>query len=307
MNIILLVFLGASISFASTIDYLQELTNKPRAELIQAHKEIKYKSKKLHFLKCPAKLIENQYNGPESVIMGIEIFEDLINESYQIDPDYENIHDNCLDILDEYVRLENLEEIKRKELSAQEYGVIASSNFLKNTPKLAELILASINAETLCHSSRIAVSAHVVLGLSMGVYQMDCYTPLGRRFTLRGPALGMGFGGGISLALPNHKEFTNSLAHGLYIYKRQKYDHWTMSNLTTTFAWVFGAAIENDRSIIKPKTASHMIYEKDFRPAVGLISSFEQTFQVMTKKQKKPYYAKLILTELFDEMANTAL
>jgi hypothetical protein len=290
---------------ATTLNYLQEVLNIPNSEAHEINKVILDKSKKLDFLKCPIELIEHQYNGADSVYNGINFLEQFLKESTQVDTDYESIHDNCLDRRDFYRLAEKQKKISRRELGTQE--LLDLFNYLPNIhPKISNIILDSVNQETKCYTKRTSVSGAFLLSMSIGFYEMECYTPLGRRFELTGPSFGIGAGFGTSISLPNSENFFNPLAYSFLLYERSPKDSWFMTNMSSSLVYGIGVALEQDNKLLISKR-QHMIYNNDFRPAIGYNLNAELIAQIMFKKHLKPFFAKLILTNLFEDMIESAL
>jgi hypothetical protein len=297
MKIIFLVLVYSQWVIASTLGYLQEITNLSHDEAKILDKKIIKQSKKLNFLKCPIKLIEHQINGPESVRKGLEYLLAFLYQSTQADPDYQNIHDNCLDTVEEYTLHKRHSEVRGREITADEIQALRK-HFASENQDLVELIINNINQATLCHVNKIGISGSFFIALSLGKYEMQCYTPLGRRFSLQGPSFGMGAGFvGANITLPNSKYLENLLSEQFYIFNRAPKDSWYNANYAQNFVIGAGATILQNKD---------QVYDKDFRFALGFNFSHEKHYQFLSKKGEKPYYSKLVQIQLFDDMAETA-
>ena len=298
MNIIFFIFFFSHMSFASLFSYVEEITKLPDPEARILTKEVKFQSKKLRVLDCSLELIERQWGGSESVQKGIEYLLEFLKESTQADPDYITIQDMCLDSLDDFNLREKQNLIHSKALSNQEIEQLKLILIQENS-ELADIIISSFNQETLCHTSWTSASASIFLGMSLGKLRMDCFTPLGRRFKLVGPSIGLGLGIiGATLTLPNSSRLHNPLTHTIKLFERSPSKFWLLSNRSSTFARGVGMTIIEDRS---------NIYKKDIRTALGLNIYSEITSQILREIKQPSFYLKLVQTKLFEDMSETAL
>lgn len=297
MKIILWALLCAQLGFASTLSYLQEITELSHDESKILDKKILKQSKNLDFLKCPIKLIEQQINGPESVQKGIEYLLDFLYQSTQADPDYQNIHDNCLDTLEEYTLHKRRSSVRGRPITVSEIQNL-EKHFARENQLLISLIIKSINQATLCYTNKIAVSASFLVSFSVGGYEMQCYTPLGRRFTLQGPSVGLGSGlAGASMTLPNTNYLNNPLSYRFFLFNRAPKDPWYTTYYSHNFVCGLGTEILQDRN---------QVFQTDLRAAIGINFSCQKSYQIMSRKSESSYYLKLIQSQLFEDMANTA-
>ena len=164
------------------------------------------------------------------------------------------------------------------------------------------VILSGVNQETLCYTSRVAAMASVIVGFSAGGYYMECYSPLGRRFLLRGPSVGIGTGFVAAVSLPNSKHMKNDLAYKFLLFTRSERQLWHMSTTSSGFTSIFGMNAEYD--FHKQKTEG-LIYGHNIRTTAGAGFFSEQTYQIMAKKNLNPLYIRLIRTGLFDKIAKS--
>jgi len=297
MKIIFLGIIFAHVNFASTLNYLQETANISHEEAKILDHKISKQSKNLSFLNCPIKLIERQIRGPESVKKGIEYLLAFLYQSSQADPDYQSVEDNCLDTLEEYSLHHRNSSVRGRYITSREIEALRT-HFASENQALIDLIINNLNRETLCYTNRVEATASFFVGISLGASEMQCYTPLGRRFTLRGPSLGVGTGlAGASITLPNLKYLNNPLKYRFFLYKRSNKDTWYTAHISQHIACGPGAVIEQSRN---------HVFARDLRPAIGFNFSYVKSYQFMTKNTQRPYYSKIIQTELFDDMANSA-
>jgi hypothetical protein len=278
----------AFIAHNSTLNYVQEITALNLLEAKKLKKHIENYSERLNFLNCPLKLIEHQYNGPESVYKGLDFLEHFLYESAQIDPDYDVINDRCLDTLD------RLKQSQSRALSENEINTIKKYKYPADKA-LKSLISNALNAQTQCYVSSLSLAASFFVGSSLGAFKMECFSPLGRRFQIRGPSLGIGGGYGASLMVPNSDRLHTTLTYSFSLFNNKK-NPWYDSSKSSRYIYFIGPAEEYSN-----------IYDHDYRIAVGLNIVKEWRHHLFFKKQKKSFFLKLLLTDLFDDMAETAL
>jgi len=286
----------AEAALASSYSYFEEITGMSGNEAKKEHQCIIDWSNEWSFLDCPIELIERQWQGPESVKIGIDYFLQILKESLKDKPIYKTISEKCLETLNNY---------RKKDL----HGLVAGRALLEyereslwqELPEQASLkekdliglVVAHINEPTQCQINRVALNMAAMIGGGIGLYQMDCFTPLGRRFKLRGPSIGLGLGLGGSVVLPKRKA-KNRLAYNYKLYQLAESSWWKMHYNSLNLSLVVGVSIESDRPHWASKELNgEMLYNKYSRPALGLHASIEDIYNYMRLKKQEPFYLKL--------------
>lgn len=291
-------------SIAGTFTYFKELSKMSGAEAIDNHLRIEEISNKLSFLDCPIELIERQWDKIASVTAGIEYFQQFMRESEKAAPDYKSIEVACLETLTAYRNndkrgFSHAGGISRAQ-SDELYRRFSKLGAAKEDALINELI-SKLNQDTLCYTEHVALHAAVFLGFSVGRYQMECFTPLGRRFKLKGPSIGSGMGVGAGLSLPKGGVSKNSLAFRFKLYKLREQSRWYVSHSSTTYALGAGVAIEAQHY---PRDKDSMIHGEDNNPSVGMSVYVEDLYNFMRKKHQSPFYMSLVSANLLDDMAS---
>lgn len=294
----------SSLGLASTFGYLQELSGLSKLEAHEKHQRIKEKSQELSFLDCPIELIERQWQGPESVKIGIQYFQEYLLAYSNKSDQYQTISDRCSKTLLEY-KINDIDGIvKGRAISYQEKEEL-KSELLKQSPlvdkNFIEILVSYLNESTVCQSNRIALGASTMIGGSIGICHMQCFTPLGRRFKLLGPSIGLGLGAGAYVSLPNLKS-KNRLSYHFQLYKRSEGQWWYSSNSSTTLAVGPGIAVESDLPhwVSDGEREKGMLHDHDLRAAGGINFSIEDIYNYMREKKLSSFYYHLIESGIFD-------
>lgn len=304
LTILVLAAFGPLESYASGYFYYQEQAADPSDQNIQAsYDNIKYLSKKANFLDCPIELIERQWRGSESVLRGADLMQRMLAESHSPNPNYKPLMKECMDTLESYRQMDRDGKIRARAIVGNEKAELFNqlSSTSQEGQRLMEIIADSINQETLCQTNRLVFQAGYILGLSSGAYKMNCVTPLGRRFKLRGPVLGVSFGVGASLSLPNI-ESRNPVTFSIALYKRSESRLWRMTNLVSTATTGFGLSAEHDMVRCYRGYNDSAKYIYDIKPAVGAGIFIEKTANLMGRSHQSPLYIKLVKANMLNHM-----
>jgi uncharacterized protein YfeS len=302
--IVALLFLSQTLLGTSSA-YFKTMTHKEGIEALALHREVKQKSKKLQLLDCPLALIERQWQGLESVLIGTQYLREFIAESNKHQPNYQSIYFDCLNTLEEYQSRDRQGLVKARDLGMSEIEELKlkfNQQSAIEEQRLLKLVLSGLNAETLCYSQRVSVNAAFFLGLSAGTSYMECYTPLGRRFMLLGPSIGVGAGISTSMILPN-SGYHNQLAHSFLLFRRSERDLWTMRSTSTSMSSILGINVQRDPSKCSIPTQRSRIYKHDLRATIGFGCYHGREYQVMARSTLSPLYIKLVESGLFSKMA----
>lgn len=286
-------------SLADSLVYFETLTHKRGPEAKVIHEEILRASQKLQILECPITLIERQWGGLSSVKDGIYYLQEYINISENENPDFESINTSCNLTLERYQRFELSGFSRARALLTSDLEEIKN---IRASSRLINLILESVNQDTLCYANRTSIMLAAGIGMSAGKYKMECYTPLGRRFRLRGPSVGIVGGIGGAISLPDRKSRNHAFAYRFSLFLRSEEELWKIKNNSKSFASIFGMNAQHDTHKNKGSKKESMFYEYDLKAAVGGGIFADKTYQLMSKKDLSPLFIRLIQTHLFNKM-----
>jgi hypothetical protein len=287
-------------SFADSLAYFEALTHKRGPEAMVLHDEIQATSIVLRILNCPITLIERQWGGLFSVKEGIYYLKEYLNISQTHEPDFEKINKSCMATLERYEQQKPSDLFLARALTVEEIEAIKN---LSAPDILLKLVLEHVNQDTLCYANRMSFILAAGLGISIGKYSMECYTPLGRRFRLKGPSLGFVTGMGSAVSLPNRSSMSPTLSYRFSLFERSDEDIWNIKNKSKIFASVLGFSAQHDKHKNMSSKKEGMLFDYDFKATMGGGVFFDKSYQLMSKKDLVPLYIKLVQTQLFNKMA----
>lgn len=297
LQIIFLMAFGVNTSFASGFSYYKQMTTESEQDAKLSYKHIKKMSAHSAYLDCPIELIERQWRGSESVLTGSDFLRRFINESKNETPNYMPLYQECLRVLLDYRRMDRDGMLRARAIVGSEreelFAQLGSQCQSQEDQILMDVVADSINQETWCQTQRLAVQAGYIAGVGIGGYKMECVTPLGRRFKLRGPSIGIALGVGATLSLPN-MDSKNPISYSIALYKQAESRLWTMTNFIGTGATGAGWAVEQDVARRYRGYSDSAKYLYDLRPAVGLGIFAEKALHLMSKDDQSPLYIKLV-------------
>lgn len=256
-------------------------------ESLIAYKNLQYASAALDFLDCPFELIDKQYNGIESVIQGGKYL-----AAYFTNPKttpFQEIMLECKKELNRYHAGVDAGTIKSRAVSDGEIQAfmaeLSNKNISASEQMLAGLVTNLVNLDTLCYSKNINAKLALGIGGSVGVSRVECFTPTGRHFILRGPSLGFGFGFMSALKLANSSLLPSAPSWSFKLYEKNYEQRWSHeSNKNASLGFVIGASTDVKTPF------SPMRYNYDIQPLVGggFMSENMQSFYV--KRSSFPLY-----------------
>lgn len=294
-----IILVLAQSSFASTLLYFQEISKTSGAEALKKHNYILETSNNLRFLDCPIELIERQWDGLESVIVGINYLQEFIKESGFVKPDYQAIYQRCLSSSYEFHNRERLGSAKGRYITYNEKRMLARK--ISNSA-LINLIYNKLNQDTLCYTKHQAIHLGAFIAGSIGRYQIECFTPLGRRFKLKGLSFGMGLGVGAAISLPSIKPFKDKLAYRLKLFFHPDKAFWYDTHMATTYAIGPGIIIEDQPYSVEKGS---IIGPKGTKPSVGASICVEDLYNIMRQKFQSPFYMSLVEAKLLENFENS--
>lgn len=278
-------------SQASSLTYYKQMTLTNGEEAESQHYKIKEMSKKLSFLNCPIEMIERQWGGVQSVSLGMYYMEQFLNESRQLVPNYYPIGEACLHDLYIYRKNNAKGIIRSRAIVGNEYEQFLASATAQNQI-LTGLVSQVLNKETICYSQRASLSLGYFLTANFGMHHFECYTPLGRRFIMRGPSIGYGIGAIAAATLPNIDQI-NSPSFTMLLHEQQEHKIYRNKKYVTKAALGIGAAIEQDFARMHREKTDGQYFLFDIRPSVGAGISNEVSHSFSWKKNKAPFYLAL--------------
>ena len=164
----------------------------PKKDARIAYKSLRKASKALSFLDCPMKLIDMQYNGIESVLIGAQILSSYVENSAMSMSQFEGLMSGCENTLGAYQRDVKAKKVRSRAVSDQEIMGLMGQFNKSMTPAqmaIAGLVMNSVNQDTVCYVQRNAIEIALGIGGSIGNTVAECFTPMGRHFILSGPSL----------------------------------------------------------------------------------------------------------------------
>jgi hypothetical protein len=183
-------------------------------DIEELYNQLEHDSDLINFFDCPIELIERQWGGSRSVIIGTKILEQFIDEIENPTGALSQLITKCEDQLAIFRQDSKNGNIRSRSIVLDEYdNLVGLLHSGKRLPLMNE-ILGAINQKTSCYSNGYSVSIGQVIAFGTGYCNMECYSPLGRRFTLRGISYSYGVGAGVIATLPNIKSMVSEPFNG---------------------------------------------------------------------------------------------
>lgn len=256
------------------------------------HSELYRMSSKLRFLNCPLEMIERQWGGTESVNLGLYYLNRLVAESKKDSPNINEIYRDCKSDLNIYRTKSSNNTIRSRKIENEELAQISQGPEQLADQNLNNLILSSINQPTRCYMQRAAGMAGYLVTMSAGVAEFECYTPLGRRFLMRGPSWGIGVGVIAAYTLPNFDQL-NKATYKMLLYKQKEQKRVNMTKFINHSVLGPGVAFEHDFARAFRQRTDGQTFLYDARADVGLGIASEMVNFVLVKKDITPLYLEL--------------
>lgn len=210
LSVILLALFGSNLNAFSLnhVEYMSSAytQNISKKDVLRVYKELRNQSKGLSFLDCPINLIEQQYNGIESVLVGTKFLNIYFSHNNLSIKEYKNLIIECENTLRKYQEDTRQKVVQPREVTQDEIQTFINtmtSDKASNQLGVGSLVLNSINQSTVCYARRTAFEASYFIGGSMGSTAAECFTPMGRHFLFIGPSIGYGVGFMGAVVLPN--------------------------------------------------------------------------------------------------------
>lgn len=297
---------ASTASHSSSLTFFKQMSGLKSKEAITAYRDLYAKSKQLRFLDCPIEMIERQWGGAQSVNLGISYLQEYIEEANEQQPNYASITKRCQHDLRIYRHKSKKEEIVSRAIKGRELANFVSQASSMKNRALMNGIIDTLNKPTLCYTQRIATSVGYVLVGSAGIYQIECFTPLGRHFTLAGPSFGVGIGAIAAYSMPN-ADALNALTYQILLYQKPEKRVNHLSHYVSEIAVGPGVSVETDLARTLRDRRDGRLYLYDLRPAVGAGIAVENIHSFLFRKKQSPLYMKLDSMVDLEAMAKTII
>ena len=163
---LILLALGASNAVgAFSLNHVENLSgvytaNTSKKEAFKTFKQIRTTSRGLSFLNCPIKLIEMQYNGIESVLVGTEILNSYFDNNNMNMGLFQKIMSDCENTLNAYEEGVRQKTVVSRFITDEEFLVLAGQISNSSTPN--QIAITSLVMNTINQDLAFGVSSGVV-------------------------------------------------------------------------------------------------------------------------------------------------
>jgi hypothetical protein len=288
---------------SSSLTYFKAITGFKGKQAKEYHKQLRAHSKKLSFLDCPIEMIERQWGGANSVNLGMRYLEQFLAESQKAESSYADIINECSRDLELYKNQDRMGKIRSRAIVGAELESFMASTNIQNQA-LFNHVANAINQETRCYAQRLGASIGYLGTGTIGIHQLECYTPLGRRILFRGPALGMGVGYIANIWLPNIDSL-NPAIHSMLLYQQEEKKVYHLSKGVFELALGGGMVIEHDMSRYFRQKTDGQNRVLDLKGAIGAGITVENVHSFMFRKDLSPLYIWLSDMNDLGQMAQT--
>jgi len=303
ISLALMFLIVSKPGLCSSLKYFKQMTGLEGDQAKTLHKELKEQSKTLSFLDCPIEMIERQWGGIHSVNLGLNYLQQYINESNNAVPNYDKITGECEKDLNIYRQKDKDGQIRSRAIVGDELNNFMATANAQNQ-NLFMLVSTKLNQETRCYTQRADYSLGYLVVGNFGMHYLDCYTPLGRRFSLHGPAIGAGIGTIIASTVPNIDKY-NALSHSIMLYQQKEKDVYHIKKTISKGAFFAGASVEHDKARYFLKRESGQSFFLDVRFSLGIGAAFMKVHSFTTRDDDNPLYIELGNVLNLQQMAET--
>lgn len=154
------------------------------------------------FLQCATALVEHQFNGSESSIKGLTLMSTAMDRMNQENYDYKDLKKECYKEYKKYkkgVRKNTVTHDVMSQEEGEDYLTKVERTF-KGKPGLVNIARKAMNPSYECRKATgTDIKVGAILAISAGWDHYTCKSPLGRKYHVFGPTLGLGMGLGVTI------------------------------------------------------------------------------------------------------------
>jgi hypothetical protein len=225
-------------------------------------------------LLCISSLIEEQYDGFQSSLKGLEYLNSLYEKIHANDFKLNKLNQTCRQTLNLYKKNKTARIITKEQ--QEEYLKIIRQTYSQQI-FLQKIANKAINANLICkRTGGLELKIGFIKTLGLGWEHYSCRSPLGRGFHLFGPTFGSGFGFGVNVDL----SFVDPIKFSLPLHITHFKD---VKDSSQSAALIFGVGRTNDPSQ----------QQKSLDVSLGLGAHLQNRKLLLIKTKKKTHFNKL--------------
>ena len=182
-------------SYDDSVQSAEESVREEMGKLTRTRLKMKELNK---LLRCATALVEHQFNGKESSMKGLGYMSQAMDRINAENIKYNDLRGKCerdLKLYKRSVRKSIVSQTAMSEKESNSYMAQVEDMYQTTKPGLVEIAKKALNPKFECRKlSGSDLKVGALLSFSMGTEQYTCTSPLGRRYRMFGPTIGVGVG-----------------------------------------------------------------------------------------------------------------